>query len=183
MRTFQAFKSSPKLPKRILPSGPFSPLPAMLCVALATDYDGTAAEHGRVSDQTIEWLHKFRRSGRKLFLVTGRVIGDLKSVCTCLDLFDCIVAENGGVLYSPGTKEAKVLGPPPDPAFLDELARRRVQPLEVGEIIVATCQPHETVVFKAIRNLGLELQVIFNKGAVMIIPAGVNKKSGLAAAL
>ena len=34
-----------------------------------------------------------------------------------------------------------------------------------------------------IRDLGLELQVIFNKGAVMVLPAGVNKASGLAAAL
>ena len=32
-----------------------------------------------------------------------------------------------------------------------------------------------------IRELGLELQVIFNKGAVMVLPAGVNKASGLAA--
>ena len=34
-----------------------------------------------------------------------------------------------------------------------------------------------------IRDLGLELQVIFNKGAVMVLPSGVNKAIGLAAAL
>ena len=34
-----------------------------------------------------------------------------------------------------------------------------------------------------IRDLGLELDVIFNKGAVMILPAGVNKGTGLEAAL
>ena len=34
-----------------------------------------------------------------------------------------------------------------------------------------------------IRELGLELQVIFNKGAVMVLPAGVNKATGLTAAL
>jgi phosphoglycolate phosphatase-like HAD superfamily hydrolase len=48
---------------------------------------------------------------------------------------------------------------------------------------VATWQPHETVVLQTIRDLGLELQVIFNKGAVMILPPGVNKATGLAAAL
>ena len=31
---------------------------------------------------------------------------------------------------------------------------------------------------EAIRDLGLELQVIFNKGAVMVLPAGVNKATG-----
>ena len=35
---------------------------------------------------------------------------------------------------------------------------------------------------EAIRDLGLELQVIFNKGAVMVLPAGVNKASGLSGA-
>jgi hypothetical protein len=34
-----------------------------------------------------------------------------------------------------------------------------------------------------IRELGLELEIIFNKGAVMVLPPGVNKASGLAAAL
>ena len=49
--------------------------------------------------------------------------------------------------------------------------------------IVATWEPHETVVLEAIHELGLELQIIFNKGAVMVLPSGVNKATGLAAAL
>ena len=48
---------------------------------------------------------------------------------------------------------------------------------------MATWHPHEEEVLKAIRDLGLELQVIFNKGAVMVLPSGVNKGTGLAAAL
>jgi hypothetical protein len=39
------------------------------------------------------------------------------------------------------------------------------------------------VVLNVIRELGLELQIIFNKGAVMVLPPNVNKASGLAAAL
>ncbi len=39
------------------------------------------------------------------------------------------------------------------------------------------------MVLQTIRDLGLELQVIFNKGAVMILPSGINKATGLAAAL
>jgi hypothetical protein len=39
------------------------------------------------------------------------------------------------------------------------------------------------MVLKAIRDLGVEMQVIFNKGAVMVLPSGVNKASGLSAAL
>jgi haloacid dehalogenase-like hydrolase len=38
-------------------------------------------------------------------------------------------------------------------------------------------------VLEAIRDLGLELQIIFNTGAVMVLPSTVNKATGLAAAL
>jgi hypothetical protein len=38
-------------------------------------------------------------------------------------------------------------------------------------------------VLEVIRELGLELQVIFNKNAVMVLPSGVNKATGLKAAL
>ena len=41
----------------------------------------------------------------------------------------------------------------------------------------------QEIVLETIRELGLELQIIFNKGAVMVLPSGVNKASGLAAAL
>src|SRR5262249_31552860 len=55
--------------------------------------------------------------------------------------------------------------------------------VSVGPAAVATSEPHETAALKAIRDLGLEMQVIFNKGAVMILPSGVNKATGLKAAL
>src|SRR5262249_11847174 len=38
-------------------------------------------------------------------------------------------------------------------------------------------------ILDAIHSLGLELQVIFNKGSLMVLPSGVNKATGLAAAL
>ncbi len=50
-------------------------------------------------------------------------------------------------------------------------------------MIVATWVPHETAVLQVIHEMGLELQVIFNKDAVMVLPSGVNKATGLAAAL
>jgi hydroxymethylpyrimidine pyrophosphatase-like HAD family hydrolase len=53
----------------------------------------------------------------------------------------------------------------------------------VGHAIVATWRPHEQTVLEVIRDLGLGLQVIFNKDAVMVPPSGVNKASGMLAAL
>jgi len=152
-------------------------------LAVAFDYDGTLAHDGRVADSTVEALERAARSGRRLLLVTGRELDDLKRVFSRLDLFDRVVAENGGLLYRPDSREQVPLGPPPPPELVARLRERHVEPLGVGEVIIATRQPHDVTVLEAIRELGLELQVIFNKGAVMVLPAGVSKASGLAAAL
>ncbi|MGI9069843.1 MAG: HAD hydrolase family protein [Bryobacteraceae bacterium] len=55
--------------------------------------------------------------------------------------------------------------------------------MSVGEVVIATWHPYESEALSAIRESGLELQVIFNKGAVMILPSGTNKMTGLSEAL
>jgi HAD superfamily hydrolase (TIGR01484 family) len=151
--------------------------------ALACDYDGTIASHGKVERETIAALRELQAGGRRLLLVTGRELDDLRSTFHDLDVFEWIVAENGALLYKPSTGEEKPLAKPPPGDFVRRLREKGVQPISEGRVIVATWEPHETMVLEAIRELGLELQVIFNKGAVMILPAGVNKASGLEAAL
>jgi hydroxymethylpyrimidine pyrophosphatase-like HAD family hydrolase len=155
----------------------------MRYVALATDFDGTLAHGGRVEPSTIDALKRLAATGRKLVLVTGRELDDLYRVFAETELFDRLIVENGAVLHRPATGETRVLAAAPPPQFVAELARRGVAPLSVGASIVATWHPNERTVLEVIRELGLELQVIFNKGAVMVLPAGVNKASGLAAAL
>jgi HAD superfamily hydrolase (TIGR01484 family) len=150
---------------------------------LATDYDGTIAHHGVVDGATQEALGRVRASGRKLILVTGRELADLQRTFPPLELFDAIVAENGALIHQPASRTTRLLGEKPPEAFARRLRERGVAPLSVGEVIVATWQPHEAVVLETIRELGLELQVIFNKGAVMVLPSGVNKAVGLRGAL
>lgn len=154
----------------------------MRFVALATDYDGTLAHDGVVPARGVEALERMRASGRKLVLVTGRELDELLGIFPQIDRFDCVVAENGALLYFPATGEREVLSEAPPAAFVEALCARGV-PLSVGASIVATVEPHETAVLETIRDLGLELQVIFNKGAVMVLPASVNKATGLAHAL
>jgi HAD superfamily hydrolase (TIGR01484 family) len=155
----------------------------MRYLALACDYDGTIAHDGRVDQPTLAALEKVLASGRKLLLVTGREIPDLKGTFEHLDLFEWIVAENGALLYRPGNQEEKPLAEPPPEKFVRRLKKHGVGPISAGRVIVATRQPHEKAVLETIRELGLELQVIFNKGAVMVLPTGVNKATGLVAAL
>ena len=150
---------------------------------LVSDYDGTLAERGHVDEPTLAALERVRRSGRKLVLVTGRVLEDLSGVFSRLDLFDVVVAENGALVHRPATRETRLLAEAPPAEFVAALRARGVAPLSTGRVIVATWEPHEERVLEAIRSLGLELQVIFNKGAVMVLPSGMNKAVGLAAAL
>jgi HAD superfamily hydrolase (TIGR01484 family) len=151
--------------------------------ALATDYDGTLAHDGVVSPTTVAALERLCETGRKLILVTGRELPHLMQAFPRLDLFDCVVAENGALLYIPATREEQPLGEPPPEVFVNALREAGVAPLSVGRVIVATWHPNEEHVLKAIRDLGLEMQVIFNKGAVMVLPSGINKAAGLSAAL
>ncbi|MGI5267805.1 HAD-IIB family hydrolase [Nonomuraea sp. CA-218870] len=150
---------------------------------LACDYDDTLARHGKVAEHTIKMLERVSRSGRKLLLVTGRELDDLLSVFPHTDLFDAIVAENGGLLYDPGQRTREPLAQAPPAEFAERLRGQGVTPLGTGSVIVATRDPYDPQVQEAIRELGLELQVIRNKGAVMVLPPGVNKASGLTAAL
>jgi hydroxymethylpyrimidine pyrophosphatase-like HAD family hydrolase len=151
--------------------------------ALATDYDGTLAHDGMVSPATIAAMERLRATGRRLILVTGRELDDLLRVLPQIELFDRVVAENGALIYTPATREAHPLGEPPPEVFVAALQAQGVAPLSVGRVIVATWHPNETVVLTTIRDLGLEHQVIFNKGAVMVLPPGINKAAGLRAAL
>jgi HAD superfamily hydrolase (TIGR01484 family) len=155
----------------------------MRYLALCCDYDGTLAHHGRVDEATITALERFKESGRRLVMVTGRELDELQAICPRLDLFERVVAENGALLYRPDTGEEKQLGERPPDAFIAALKAKGVERISVGRVIVATWEPHEQTVLETIRDMGLELQVIFNKGAVMILPAGINKATGLRVAL
>jgi hydroxymethylpyrimidine pyrophosphatase-like HAD family hydrolase len=151
--------------------------------ALATDFDGTIATDAVVDEPTQLALVRLRSADVRTLLVTGRHLSDFRTMGSFMSIFDMVVAENGAVLFQPGTGETRTLSPPPTKEFIEELSRRGVNPLGVGHSIVDTREPHQTTVLEVIKEQGLELEIIFNKGAVMVLPSGVNKASGLHAAL
>jgi len=155
----------------------------MRYTVFATDYDGTLAHHGTVSDDTVAALQRLGESGRKLVLVTGRILAELQDVFPRLGVFDLVVAENGPVLFNPATGEERLIATPPRDEFVLALRHAGATPLDVGRVVVATREPYDEVVHRAIREMGLDLQIIYNKGAVMVLPTGANKGVGLTAAL
>jgi hydroxymethylpyrimidine pyrophosphatase-like HAD family hydrolase len=155
----------------------------MRYLALASDYDGTLAHDSHVSEEALAAIRRLKDSGRKVILVTGREIPELQSVFPDYKICDAIVAENGALLVWPGEDREEVLGEPPPEAFLTEIVHRGVKPFSVGKVVFATWRPHEAAVLDVIQSLGIEYQIIFNKRAVMVLPSGINKATGLAKAL
>jgi HAD superfamily hydrolase (TIGR01484 family) len=172
-------------------------------LALATDFDGTLATDGVVEESTLKALERWRHSGRKLILITGRQLDNLIAHIPVINLFDWVIAENGAVLYQPSTKVEKLLADRPSEAFISLLRDRidqkqqqsqnpgipeefsqisQTQTLEalgVGRVIISTWESYLEITQTTIQDLGINLQIICNKGAVMVLPKGINKAWGL----
>jgi HAD superfamily hydrolase (TIGR01484 family) len=155
----------------------------MPILALACDYDETLASQGKVAPPALQALLQLKESGGKIILVTGRQLDDLEAVCPETRLFDFVVAENGALLYRPATRKMRSLAEPPAESFLKRLRERGVQPLSAGRVIVATVQQHHQAVQQVISQMGLDLEIIFNRESLMVLPSGLNKATGLKLAL
>jgi HAD superfamily hydrolase (TIGR01484 family) len=155
----------------------------MRYLAFASDFDETLARNGLVDETTVAAVRRLKDSGRKVLLVTGRELEDLLRLLPHRELFDLIVAENGALLYSTSAGQSVRLGEGPPAALVDDLRHAGVEPLSVGQSIIATTEAHKHFVLAAIQRHGLEWQITFNKGSVMVLPSGVNKATGLRRAL
>lgn len=146
--------------------------------ALACDYDGTIASRDRIVPEALFALGRAREAGLRLVLVTGRTFFELMRVCEQLDLFDAVVAENGGVIYVPATGRIEDQAPPPSSLLLAELDRRGI-PFQVGRVIVGTARGDEQGVREALITSGMDLDVVYNRAALMLLPKGISKGAGV----
>ena len=149
---------------------------------LASDFDGTIAEEGKVSKTTLGALRHWKSSGRKFVLVTGRLLNDLIHTFPEYEICDLIVGENGALFYTPKTKSTTHLASAPPEAFVDLLRARLVVPPMVGLSVVAGMRAEDGVILRTLKELGLDWQLIYNKEAVMVLPPNVDKGTGLRAA-
>ncbi len=146
--------------------------------ALACDFDGTLAVQDRIEADVKAALEQARAAGMRLILVTGRTFFELTRVCDCLDLFDAVVAENGAVIYYPGSAMIRDLGPAVPARLLAELDRRGLH-YQVGRVIVGVARAAEGAVREALSAAGVTRELIPNRAAIMLLPAGVSKGSGV----
>ena len=141
--------------------------------AVAIDFDGTLAEGGAPSPSVLAAVRSVRDLGLRLLLVTGRTLADLRQVFPDLDEhFDLTVAENGAILRA--AEGHRRLARPIDPELAKALQARGLS-VQSGEVILACDAVHDAEVFEEIRRLDLDCQLIRNRGALMVVPAGVTK--------
>lgn len=150
--------------------------------AVAVDFDGTLAVGGRAPDDgVLGALAESRARGLAVVLVTGRIMKELEEIWPeVADLVDCIVAENGAVLRT--SRSQRLLADPIDRRLDEALASHRV-PFRRGEVLLAASVADESAILSQVRALQLGCQTVANRSELMVLPAGVSKRSGLARAL
>jgi hydroxymethylpyrimidine pyrophosphatase-like HAD family hydrolase len=150
--------------------------------AAVVDYDGTLTDAQRPDAQVLDAVRGVRATGRKCVLVTGRILAELRADFPDVnDHFDAIVGENGGVLWLPGTED-RAIATPVDPGLEAALRSRGVH-AHRGWVLLATETTYDDIVNEEIARLGLEVQIIRNRGALMVLPAATAKGSGVMEAL
>ncbi len=154
----------------------------MYCRVLACDFDGTGAVGGRLAPEVEDVLARARAAGYATLLVTGRVIESLRLDAADLHAFDAVVAENGAVVWFPATGCTLPLAAAPSEAFLGRLRAAGIA-FEAGAVVVGMWEQHAADALRLVREAGLDLQLVFNRAAVMLLPSGVNKAVGVRRAL
>ncbi len=150
--------------------------------AVALDYDGTLTLTGRPAPALLDVLAEARRSGLALVLVTGRVLPQLQALFPDVtERFDLVVAENGAVLARNGAPD-QPLAEPVDPRLAAAL-RGRGLPIERGQVLVAALARDAAAVEEEVARSGTEVVLVRNRDALMLLPSGVSKGSGLFHAL
>lgn len=149
----------------------------MFFQVVAADIDGTLTSSGELSVDALRAIRRARDGGVCVVFVTGRIAAELHTEFPGIaEHADALVLENGAVAVVDG--QDILLAAPVESALDAELTRRHI-PFRRGAALIATDGHHVAGVVEAIGVLGLDCQIIRNREALMVLPAGVTKGSGL----
>ena len=149
--------------------------------AVAFDLDGTITSGGPPDATVLEAIRAARHSGTRILLVTGRMLADLEAEMPgLLDEFDAVVAENGGVLAVNGVPTR--LAEPVEPGLASRLREQGVL-VRSGQVLLACDGSIAHQAIDAVHELELDVQLVWNRGSLMLVPGGVTKGTGVLTAL
>ncbi len=145
--------------------------------AIAIDYDGTLTRTPRPSAEVLAAVREARAQGRKVLLCTGRILDELRTdFPEVQDHFDAIVGENGAVALTRTGERALA---PAVPAELETALHMHGVNVRRGRVLLATEARAAQFALAEIQRLGLDCQLIRNRNALMVLPTGVSKGTGL----
>ena len=148
---------------------------------VAVNLDGTLTSRGEVSAKALDAIDRARSDGLVAVLVTGRIGAELNAEFPQIaEHVAALVLENGAVIVIEG--KARALSAPVEDGLVDALTARGV-PHRRGEVLLAIDGIHAATVVEVIGELGLDYQVVWNRAAMMVLPAGITKGTGLGAVL
>lgn len=149
--------------------------------AVALDLDGTLSRGGPPDRTVLDAMRAVRAAGVHPLLVTGRVLVDLDADLPGLvDEFDAVVGENGGVLAVDGVVQR--LAEPVDPRLAERLHGEGVA-VRRGQVLLACDSSAAHTAFDAVRAMQLDVSLVWNRAALMLLPGGVTKGTGVRAGL
>lgn len=144
---------------------------------LAFDFDGTIAHEGQVPSEIIAEFRRAHSQAHALFLVTGRLFRQAH-IEPILPFLTGIVWENGAVLEHLSTERVSLpFGTLPGP-FVKDLEQSGIEML-TGMAMAATWAQNESLVIQVSGQHNYSPTLDWNKLALMILPTGANKGSGL----
>ncbi|MEM7555813.1 MAG: HAD family hydrolase [Cyanobacteria bacterium P01_A01_bin.84] len=149
---------------------------------LATDYDGTIATGGRITNKVETALLQAKENDFLISIVTGRGFDDLLRVCPQVKVFDLIVAENGSILYFPPQEKIEFLASYPPIEFIAQLMSHSI-PFYQNRIMATVRRKFVEKVNALIDEFKFPLHIICHKDYGLILPLGMNKAKGLEKAL
>lgn len=149
---------------------------------LATDYDGTIATKGRITDNVEKAFLEAKQVGFLISIVTGRGFDDLLRICPQIKIFDLIIAENGAILYLPAKDKIEPLANKPPIEFIAQLMQHNI-PFNQHRIETIVRRRFVEKVNALIDEFKFPLHIICHKDYGLILPLKINKAKGLEKAL
>jgi len=156
--------------------------------AVITDLDRTITDRpGKPefdpADFDKELLNDLKNLGIDLILATGRSIYYVKKLCHKFNIWRCVVAENGAVIYFPSTKKTITLN-----TIYMMRARKIIKGLNlpntvIGRVITSNKIEDEKFIREGLGKIADKVCFMKNVNEIMVMPINVNKGLGLRLAM
>lgn len=152
--------------------------------AIITDLDRTITDkpdglsfHSENYDSRI--LDALKEAGPALILCTGRTLDYVKKLSYHFNIWCCIVAENGAVIYFPETEKIVTTNTAEMEKVKNIILKIDLPDKEIGEVIAAVNWSDKNKIRKVLGDLSDTVQWVRNKDRLMITPLETNKGEGV----